>query len=156
MVEFAICLPLLAILVFGTIDLGRVYVTWQHVKNAAREGAYLAASQPYHQYNVSGASPACTDDIWDRAIQESSSSPSDLTLTVSVTPAGGSTTNYVSGANGAKGSLVCGTPAGVTPAFGTSIKVTVQNNKFTLLTPLVQAMIGTISVKSSVTVVEQQ
>ncbi|MER3414581.1 MAG: hypothetical protein C4346_19745, partial [Chloroflexota bacterium] len=49
LVGFALTLPLLAILVFGTVDLGRAYLTWVRVKNAAREGAAYAQTHPYQQ-----------------------------------------------------------------------------------------------------------
>ena len=42
--EFALVLPLLAILVFGTIDLGRVFRLNTRLENAAREGAAGIAS----------------------------------------------------------------------------------------------------------------
>lgn len=46
--EFALVLPLLAILVFGTIDLGRVFRLSTRLENAAREGATgIAAFSPF-------------------------------------------------------------------------------------------------------------
>lgn len=45
--EFALVLPILAILVFGTIDLGRVFRLNTRLENAAREGAAgIAAFSP--------------------------------------------------------------------------------------------------------------
>lgn len=48
-VEFAIVLPLLLLLVIGTIEFGRVYSQFQVFSGAAREGARCAAVQatPY-------------------------------------------------------------------------------------------------------------
>jgi len=46
MVEFAIVLPLLALIVFGTLDLGRAYSLKNRLKNAAREGALYAQTHP--------------------------------------------------------------------------------------------------------------
>jgi Flp pilus assembly protein TadG len=40
MVELALTLPILALLVMGTLDLGRAYFMKLTVENAAREGAY--------------------------------------------------------------------------------------------------------------------
>ena len=39
MVEFAITLPILALLVFAIFDLGRVVYFYSSMQNAAREGA---------------------------------------------------------------------------------------------------------------------
>jgi Flp pilus assembly protein TadG len=45
-VEFALVVPLLFMLVFGMIDMGRGYYTLNHLASAAREGARLAAVLP--------------------------------------------------------------------------------------------------------------
>lgn len=39
MVEFALVLPLLILLLFGIIELGRAYYTWSLMSEAVREGA---------------------------------------------------------------------------------------------------------------------
>ncbi|MFC7491620.1 MULTISPECIES: TadE/TadG family type IV pilus assembly protein [unclassified Knoellia] len=43
MVEFALLLPLLLLVLFGLIDMGRMFLTQAMVTNAAREGARMAA-----------------------------------------------------------------------------------------------------------------
>lgn len=43
LVEFAIVAGLLFLLVFGIVDFGRVYLLYNNLTNAAREGARLAA-----------------------------------------------------------------------------------------------------------------
>ncbi|MDD2421240.1 MAG: pilus assembly protein [Heliobacteriaceae bacterium] len=43
LVELAIALPVLVLLVLGTIEFGRVFYAYQVVTNASREGARLAA-----------------------------------------------------------------------------------------------------------------
>ncbi len=45
--EFALVLPLLALIVFGTIDLGRVFRLNTRLANAAREGAGTGQFDPY-------------------------------------------------------------------------------------------------------------
>jgi Flp pilus assembly protein TadG len=45
LVEFAIVLPLLLLLVFGIIDLGRLLYTYNNLTSAVREGARLASVQ---------------------------------------------------------------------------------------------------------------
>lgn len=42
LVEFALCLPLLCVLVFGAVDAARAYTTAEEVQAAAREGAMYA------------------------------------------------------------------------------------------------------------------
>lgn len=46
LVEFALLLPFLAVLVFGTIDLGRAYQLRNQVTNMAREGAFYGQFHP--------------------------------------------------------------------------------------------------------------
>ena len=46
LLEFSICMPVLAILVFGMIDIGRVFVVRESLQNAAHEAAAFAAAHP--------------------------------------------------------------------------------------------------------------
>ncbi len=46
-VEFALVLPLLVTVVLGCVDFGRFAYTYIGVTNAAREGAYFAAKNPW-------------------------------------------------------------------------------------------------------------
>ena len=45
LVEFTLILPVFLILLFGLVDFGRAFYTWQIVTNASREGARAAAIQ---------------------------------------------------------------------------------------------------------------
>ncbi|MFN0147609.1 MAG: TadE family protein [Dehalococcoidia bacterium] len=45
LVEFSLILPVFLMLLFGLVDFGRGFYTWQLVTNAAREGARAAAVQ---------------------------------------------------------------------------------------------------------------
>ena len=45
LVEFSLILPVFLMLLFGLVDFGRGFYTWQMVTNAAREGARAAAVQ---------------------------------------------------------------------------------------------------------------
>lgn len=47
MMEFAITLPILALLVFGIFDLGRVVYFYSAMQNSAREGARIGVVNPY-------------------------------------------------------------------------------------------------------------
>ncbi len=42
MIEFALCLPILLLLVFGIMEIGRALMVYQILTNGAREGARLA------------------------------------------------------------------------------------------------------------------
>ncbi len=44
--ELAILLPVLALIVLGALDLGRVFSVWLTLSNATREGARYVASNP--------------------------------------------------------------------------------------------------------------
>jgi hypothetical protein len=147
LVEFAIMLPLLATIVFGTVDLGRAYTTYEHMKNAAREGAYLAKTFPKCQWDDGLGTCPNPGDIWDRAVAESSSKASDLTLSVTVPP-----TTYTSGAGGTKGTLQTSTASS---GVGTAITIKVTDNNFHLLTPFIQAFTGPVHISSTVTVREE-
>jgi hypothetical protein len=143
MVEFAILLPVLATIVFGTVDLGRAYTTYEHMKNAAREGAYLAAVQPYAQFDDGSGTCPNPGDIWDRALQEANSSATDFNLSVTV-----GATSYASAAGGTQGSLQCNS----TTAGKTTISVKVTDNNFKLITPFISAITGPIHISSTVKV----
>lgn len=45
-VELALVLPMLLFIVLGTLDLGRLFVSYNSVLNAAHEGAFYAAYNP--------------------------------------------------------------------------------------------------------------
>lgn len=136
LVEFALALPLLAILVFGTIDLGRAYLTWVRVKNAAREGAAYAQYFPGRVAPV-GSACADPDNITHRARAEGSN---DTAITVSVRKQDGS---QLTG---------CSTSGSGLPSPGESVTVT-ATKPFTVITPIVQVIVGSpVNVRASVTV----
>jgi Flp pilus assembly protein TadG len=134
-VEFAIALPLLAIVVFGTIDLGRAYLTWVRVKNAAREGAAYAQFFP-GRVAPTGGGCADPDNITYRARAEGD----DTGIAVTVTGPSGPITG-------------CTSTGPVNP--GQPVTVTASKN-FGLITPLVQAIVGSsVNVRASVTATVQ-
>ena len=79
MVEFALTFLLLATIVFGAIDLGRAFFTWNQVKNAAREGAAYAERDPWSQA-PSGSSCPNPDNIRYRAQNENGSARPELAV----------------------------------------------------------------------------
>lgn len=138
MVEFAIGFVFLGVVVFGTIDLGRAFFTWNQVKNAAREGAAYAERNPWAQA-PSGASCANPENIVYRAQTENGTQRTELIVT---TTRDGTT---YSG---------CQTPASFTINPGDKIEVKVST-PFTPISPLGQAIIGTPTIHAEVEVVVQ-
>jgi hypothetical protein len=58
LVEFALTLPLLLLIVIGTIDLGRAYFRTENLTNAVKEGAFFGARAPTCDTNLN---PSCPD-----------------------------------------------------------------------------------------------
>jgi Flp pilus assembly protein TadG len=97
-VEFALLLPVLLMIVIGTIEFGRVYSQFQVFNGAAREGARCAAVQatPFRDCDVqdridSGATPyepaedatvslACNDTTIGDPVTVSWTQPFDLDI----------------------------------------------------------------------------
>lgn len=132
--EFALLLPLLAILVFGTVDLGRAYQLKNQLKNAAREGAAYAQVYPLRQQTTGAC--AAPNNIRYRA-QSELGDGTGTGFTITITPA--------TGCNVASTSLEPGD------------EVTVSASRsFDVFTPLVGAITGDpINITESVTVVIQ-
>lgn len=119
LVEFAILLPFLSILVFGTVDLGRAFSLKTRVTNMAREGA------SYAQYYPGRVDGCTTDSITSLAKLETSSVSN---ATVSVRQVTGSTSTPLTGCT-----------SSIPP--GSRIRVTVSA-PMTIITPLVSAVVG--------------
>jgi len=136
LVEFAVILPLLALVAFGTVDLGRAFMTVNQVKNAAREGAAYAQTHPARLAGTGCTTPDSTQ--W-YARNEAGGAGSDFTVEVS-TPAG----TFTSSDSGCA-------PFSAAATSGQDITVTVSK-PFTVLTPLVRSVTGNTTIRSSVTV----
>jgi Flp pilus assembly protein TadG len=61
LVEFALILPILALLLFILFDFGRAVYAWTAVSNAAREGARLAIVDQGETAGISHAAQAAAD-----------------------------------------------------------------------------------------------
>jgi Flp pilus assembly protein TadG len=136
LVEFALVFPVLALLVLGTVDAGRAYITWNQAKNAAREGA--AYAQLYPNRPTAGAGEcADPDNVEYRAQAESGTDFSVATQRVDVSPAV---------------SLAACVPASSTAAVpaGAEVRVT-ASRPFAPLTPFIHIS----SISADVTVVVQ-
>lgn len=66
LVEFALLLPLVALLVMGTVDMGRAYSLQNRLKNASREGAAYAQVEPTRvQGCINGGDATITKRVTD-------------------------------------------------------------------------------------------
>jgi Flp pilus assembly protein TadG len=136
LVEFAILLPLVALIGFGAVDLGRAFRAVNEVRNAAREGAAHAQLNPSR---LAGSSCTTADTAQWHARNEGGSAGATLAVEV-LTPAG----TYRSSTAGC---------SPVTPAAFSGENVTVTVSRpFKVLTPLVSAVTGNPTIRSSVTV----
>jgi hypothetical protein len=136
LVEFALFLPLLSLVTLGTVDLGRAYKTVNEVKNAAREGAAYAQTQPSR---LAGELCTTPDSTQWHARNEAGSDGQGFNVEVT-TPLG----LYSSGDIG------CG-PFSAAAVSGEDITVKVSTT-FTVLTPFLRAITGNPTISSSVTV----
>lgn len=142
MVEFALVLPLIAILVCGAVDFGRYFAAWNEVKNAAREGALYAERHPLQQRRT--ASGACTypNNIADKAMQERAENAGDASFTVTISPP-------VPG-----GCLTVTDPMAAPIKPGDTVTVTVSK-RVELITPLMDRIVGDVDITASVRVTVQ-
>jgi hypothetical protein len=137
-IEFAISFVVLATVVFGAIDLGRAFFTWNQVKSAAREGAVYAERDPWSQAPGTGG---CTDpdNILYRAQHENGTDRPELAV---MTEHNG--TQY-SG---------CHTPASLAVEPGDTITVSVST-PFVPISPLASAIFGHPTIQAEAEVVVQ-
>jgi Flp pilus assembly protein TadG len=136
LVEFALVFPLLALLVLGTVDGGRAYITWNEAKNAAREGAAYAQHYPNRPVPGTGEC-ADPDNVRYRAQAESGTGFSITTQRVDVSPA-----------VTLDACLPASSPTAVRP--GAEVRVTARRS-FAPLTPFIDLR----SITADVTVVVQ-
>ena len=143
-VEFGLLLPFLAMLVCGTIDLGRWYSAWNETKNAAREGALYGQAFPNQQDDYGGVC-ASPNNIKARTRQELGFSPTDTSFVITVShklPTEDDTQWSTSGAG-------C-PPASDPVALGEEIRVQVTRD-LPLITPIVSNLLNGVKIKAQVT-----
>jgi hypothetical protein len=135
LIEFAILLPFLSILVFGTIDLARAYQFQNRLTNAAREGAAFAQFRPLY-VGTTGAPNSCNsgENIAGRVLREDPDLVLHPTEPLVVERKEGDTdalTPYT------------GCPAGIVfdSANNDEVVVTVRS-EFDVLTPLIAVFVG--------------
>src|SRR5438552_6045771 len=73
LIEFVLVLPLLAILIFGAVDIGRAYALANKLTNAAREGARFGEYAP-EQVATTGSCTAPDSITWMATHEDGSNS----------------------------------------------------------------------------------
>jgi len=134
MIEFALVLPVLSLLIFGSIDFARAYILSETANNAAREAAFYAAVHPGQIHNSTGT--ACADPSnadWHGTQEEGGTSTFTFTYSPNLTTCNPSPM-----------------PADLQP--GQPLRVTAHSS-LTLLTPMLGSLIGNaVNVSASVCV----
>ena len=129
LIEFALVLPLLALITFGVLDLSRAYQLQNRLRNAAREGASFA------QYFPEKRVAACGTGIGDSIEEKSTNEDEELggvdgfDVRSFRIDSGGSETEY----------STCQTQS--TFSAGDRVRVEVSA-KYEILTPLIAAVTG--------------
>jgi hypothetical protein len=145
LVELALVLPLLALLAFGTVDLARAYRLDVRLTAAAREGAAFAQTEPNDIQ-----CPGAANDVRDRVALEDPGLATSLGYGVRTFygPAAGPFNEYGDG--------LCLSQGGSrVVSAGQRVRVEVRST-FTVLTPLVQTLVGNSIQMSSIAEVEVQ
>jgi hypothetical protein len=119
LVELALTLPVLLLLLFGIIELGRTFLIYSEVSNAAREGARYAVVHPGDLTPIAGAARAKVAVV----------PRDDIAVAVGYDD----------------GSLPTPNPV-ATPTFGDRVVVSVTHD-LALLTPLIGDLIGPLHIE---------
>lgn len=133
LVEFALLLPFVALLVFGTIDLGRGFSQQNRLKNASREGASWAQLHPTRVLCTGGA-----PDIND-VVNGEDAGLTGMTVTVKT----------------AAGTIINGCETATPVAAGTTLVVEVSA-PFDVLAPFVGILTGDPIIQRANTKIEVQ
>lgn len=143
LLELGLTLPLLAAVVFGVIDMGRVWSIKYRLTNMAREGASFAQFNPGQVEPTAAPCTAngSTNNIVAHAKNEDAGLAGDPAVVITVV-------------NLSTNQIVTGCSTTVVP--GKQIRVTVRFTAFRPVTPPVQAIMGTrATLTGSATVVVQ-
>ncbi len=122
LVEFALAATVLLLLLVGVLDLGRMYMAWVAIQDAAGEGALYAAMNPRCISAANGPTCATPNNAYDRtfiAVQQTPGTPLDPYQVAIV--------------------IVPNDPNQI--CFGTPITVSTVYS-FTMITPLMRGMFG--------------
>ncbi len=134
-VEFALLLPLLLILVLGTVDLGRAYFASVSLENAVKEGAFFGAREP----DCATAGATCPD-------------PSNVKARVDLEMNGMTVTNFQAKCFAPGTTVFTGAGKALTACEDGDLYYVASQTPFTLVTPLVAGLLGnTLTLSSNAT-----
>src|SRR5437016_10905669 len=128
MAEFAVCLPLLIVVVVGIFDFGEAFNVKQKLNGAAREGARFASSLPTNDLSAAGT-PASVTAIRDLvASYLTNTRINNCGLGAQAATNAAPTWTYATSGNGCAGTLA------LTIERQYAIKETVGTTKITVIT----------------------
>lgn len=134
-VEFALLLPVLLVLVLGTVDLGRAYFASVSLENAVKEGAFFGARQP----KCATAGATCPD-------------PSNVKARVDLEMNGMPVTNFQAKCFLPGTTVFTGAGKALTACEDGDLYYVASKTPFTLVTPLIAGLVGnTLTLSSSAT-----
>ena len=147
LVEFALLLVPLMFLLLGAVDLGRVFFAQITISNAARAGAMQAAITPASDAGADCTSANYSSNLIVCAVQNETGQRGASSTSI-VIPASAITVSCQD-ASGAP------TACPAAPLLGTRASVAVTA-RFNLLTPMLQAVLGSSTVRLSSTAIADQ
>lgn len=130
LVEFALVLPLILIVVLGTIDFGRVVFSWIEVMNASREGAAYAIINPSDLGGI-------TLHVQQETNVQQQRGESPLSVDVTCRPSDNN-------------QLVLPCNAAYANGLGSTVTVRVEES-FSFLTPLINGMFPDFTISAAAT-----
>lgn len=136
-VEFALLLPVLLLLVLGTVDLGRAYFASVSLENAVKEGAFFGARDP----DCATAGASCPD-------------PNNVRARVDLELNGLTVNNFQAKCFAPGTTVFTGAGKALTACEDGDLYYVASETPFSLITPLISGLVGnTINLGSNATAV---
>ncbi len=134
-VEFALLLPVLLLLVLGTVDLGRAYFASVSLENAVKEGAFFGARDP----DCATAGASCPD-------------PNNVRARVDLELNGLTVNNFQAKCFAPGTTVFTGAGKALTACEDGDLYYVASETPFSLITPLISGLVGnTINLGSDAT-----
>lgn len=149
LVELALLLPILALMLIGTLDLGRVFIAMVQLTNGVQEGALFGRTFPTFVDSADGADP---DNIVFKVQDQSEIAieAADIVVLCYKAPAIGSTTPAIDSTE-MRGDGTCSTASNVKP--GDIIEVTARYRFQPLTTQLIRILPPSYKIRKTVRMV---
>ncbi|MEO6577969.1 MAG: TadE/TadG family type IV pilus assembly protein [Candidatus Limnocylindria bacterium] len=134
-VEFALLLPVLLVLVLGTVDLGRAYFASVSLENAVKEGAFFGAREP----ECASVGATCPN-------------PSNVKARVDLEMNGMPVTNFQAKCFAPGTTVFTGAGKALSACADGDLYYVASKTPFTLVTPLIAGLLGnTLTLSSDAT-----